>query len=263
MRRTFLLFALWLPACARGAENLQAMDFQVDGVARTALVHAPASAKTNASPLVFVFHGHGGNARQAARSFHLETEWPEAIVVYMQGLPTPGGLVDPDGKLPGWQGVPHGQGDRDLKFFDAVLARMKQDYSVDTNRVYATGHSNGGLFTYLLWLERGNAFAAVAPSAAAATFAPRLAPKPVMHLAGEKDALVKFAWQQRMMEALRKVNGCNAPGEPWGGDKRCTLYSSKDGVPVVTFIHAGGHQFDAAAPALMVKFFKQHPAANN
>ena len=82
--------------------------------------------------------------------------------------------------------------DRDLKFFDAVLARLKQDYRVDAKRIYATGHSNGGGFSYLLWLTRGDVFAAVAPCAAVAKYAAQLKPKPAMHIAGEKDPLVKF-----------------------------------------------------------------------
>jgi len=32
---------------------------------------------------------------------------------------------------------------------------------------------------------------------------------------------------------------------------------------VVTFIHSGGHEFNPAAPALIVKFFKEHPAKQN
>src|SRR5262245_11286610 len=214
------------------------MDFTVDGVARTALVYAPASAKTNLAPLVFVFHGHGGNARQVARGFAMDRSWPEAISVYMQGLDTPGQLTDRQGNLPGWQAAAGDQEDRDLKFFDAVLARLKQEYQVDSKRVYATGHSNGGGFTYLLWLTRGDVFAAVAPSSAVARYVYQLKPKPVLHIAGEQDALVKFPWQQRMMQALVQVNGCAAQGESW--DKNCTMYPSKTATPVVTFIYAGG-----------------------
>lgn len=234
----------------------QENTYRVEGVERTALIYAPAGAKTNSSPVVFVFHGHGGTARNAERSFHIEREWPEAIVVYMQGLPTVGQLTDPQGRRNGWQAAPGDNGDRDLKFFDAVLARLKQDYRVDPKHIYATGHSNGGGFTYLLWLTRGDVFAAVAPCAAVARYAPRLKPKPVMHIAGEKDPLVKFAWQERMMAEDRKIDGCAATGEPWAKD--CTLYPSAGGTPVVTFIHSGGHIVPAAAPALIVKFFKQH-----
>ncbi|MGA9777323.1 MAG: alpha/beta hydrolase family esterase [Limisphaerales bacterium] len=254
-----LLAFAGLPARGAEADVLQQMSFIVDGAARTALVYVPATAKTNPTPLVFVFHGHGGNARQADRSFHLEREWPAAIVVYMQGLDTPGQLTDPQGNRPGWQAALGDQGDRDLKFFDAVLARFKQDYDVDAKRIYCTGHSNGGGFTYLLWLARGDVFAAVAPSSAAARYANKLPPKPALILGGQTDPLVKFAWQQRTMDAVRKVNGCATTGEPW--DKQCTLYPSNGGTPLVTCIFPGGHQFNPAAPALIVKFFKAHPGA--
>jgi hypothetical protein len=55
-----------------------------------------------------------------------------------------------------WQVRPGAQGDRDLAFFDAMFSWVRENYQVDTNRVYATGHSNGGMFTYLLWETRGS-----------------------------------------------------------------------------------------------------------
>lgn len=256
----WLLLVLLAIPFARGAETdgFQNLTFNVDGSERMALVYVAPPAGTNPAPLVFVFHGHGGNSRQVARSFHIEKEWPEAIVVYMQGLPTAGQLTDPKGERKGWQAASGDNDDRDLKFFDAVLARLKQDHNVDAKRIYVTGHSNGGGFTYLLWLTRGDVFAAVAPCAAVAKYAMQLKPKSVMHIAGEKDPLVKFSWQQLMMDTVRKVNGCAATGEPWAAE--CTLYPSTNGTPVVTFIHPGGHVVPPSAPALIVKFFKQRPA---
>jgi polyhydroxybutyrate depolymerase len=127
--------------------------WDVDGVRREALVVTPADGE-DLAPVVFVFHGHGGTARQAARSFDLHTHWPEAIVVYPQGLPTPGRLTDPEGKRNGWQHAAGEQEDRDLKFFDAMLASLKSEHNIDESRIYCTGHSNGGGFTYLLWAAR-------------------------------------------------------------------------------------------------------------
>ena len=251
--------------------SLQAGDptvrhWTVDGVDRQAALWIPSGAETNASPVIFAFHGHGGNMDRASRTFDYQSVWPEAIVVYMQGLNTAGRLVDREGKQPGWQFAPGTHDDRDLKFFDAVLASLRKDYRVDEKRIYCTGHSNGGGFTYLLWSTRGDVFAAVAPCATLSSFLPAIddmtgltnhtfKPKPVLHLAGENDPLVKFAWQKLTMDAVRKVNGCSAAGESW--DKECTIYSSKSGTPLVTFIYPGGHQFNSAAPVLIVKFFKQ------
>ncbi|HET7626392.1 MAG TPA: prolyl oligopeptidase family serine peptidase [Verrucomicrobiae bacterium] len=242
---------------ANAAETPTLKKWTVDGVVREALIFAPAPGKTPA-PVIFAFHGHGGSMRFAARKYNFQSLWPEALVVYMQGLDTPGRLTDPKGTRTGWQAGAGDQQDRDLKFFDAVLATLKSEYHVDTKRIYATGHSNGGSFTYLLWAKRGETFAAVAPSSAVDSrdFS-LLKPKPVFHVAGENDPLVKFSWQQRMINALRSLNQCGA-GATFSGDKRCTIYSSKIGAPVVTFIHPGGHEFPEDARKLIVKFFKQH-----
>src|SRR5580765_3430417 len=129
-------------------------EFKVDGVSREALAYIPSTAREALTPVVFVFHGHGGRAQNAARMFAMNRHWPEAISICMQGLNTPGRLTDKEGKAPGWQKGLGDQEDRDLKFFDAALARLKKDYKVDSKRIFSTGHSNGGAFTYLLWAER-------------------------------------------------------------------------------------------------------------
>lgn len=247
------------------AKDLTRREYTIEGVTREALIHVPKDAATTPAPVVFGFHGHSGTMQRAALMFDYHHVWPEAIVVYMQGLNTPGRLTDPEGKRPGWQNVAGGQNDRDLKFFDAVLASLKTDYKVDERRIYSTGHSNGGGFTYLLWRTRGDVFAAVAPSAAAGPGeewtrnVASLKPKPVMHLAGQNDPLVKFEWQQATMETLRKLNGCDPQGQEWAKD--CTLYRSATGTPVVTLIHSGAHNFPPEAPALFVRFFKEHAKA--
>src|SRR4029079_784170 len=117
--------------------------------------------------------------------------------------------------------------------------------------------SNGGAFTYLLWGSRPDLLAAIAPSAAAGTRNMKdTKTVPVLHLAGEKDNLVKFELQKRAVEEVRKFNGCEETGKDW--DKGCTIYASSKDAPVVTFIHPGGHNYAAEGPALIVKFFKEH-----
>ena len=257
-----LIVVLFFPACVVLAEIRPApRQWQVDDIARDALVYVPADAKTSPRPVVFAFHGHGGTMMQAARSFSYHTHWPDAIVVYMQGLKTPGKITDPEGKKPGWQHGLGDQSDRDLKFFDVVLASLQSDYQVDSSRIYSTGHSNGGGFTYLLWENRGDLFAAMAPSSAVSSDGWKsLRAKPALHLAGKSDPLVKYEWQEKMMNVIRKLNGCETIGTPWetSGTLEGTVFASPSGTPFVTLIHPGAHEFPREAPALITKFFQEH-----
>jgi len=42
------------------------------------------------------------------------------------------------------------------------------------------------------------------------------------------------------------------------GGEHCTLYPSKTGTPLVTYIYPNGHQFPQEALPVIVKFFKEH-----
>ena len=110
------------------------ISIKVDGVERTALLY-PASASRNLVPTVFMFHGFTGNARQASFSARIQDEWPEANVVYPQGLEV--SLLGRKG--PGWQIAPRTQGDRDVRFYDALLAKLKSDYHSDSKLIYSCG----------------------------------------------------------------------------------------------------------------------------
>lgn len=255
-RRRVLLAAAGLAACpraARGAEPLR-RTWDVDGLSRQALLFLPED-RQRPAPVVFGFHGHGGSAQNAARMFRLHEVWPEALVVYMQGIPTPGRVTDLEGKRTGWQHDPGERGDRDLKFFDAVLAGVRKEYRVDDARIYATGHSNGGGFTYLLWSQRPEVFAAVAPSAGGGSVRD-LKPLPVMHIAGERDTVAQISRQQLLMAAVHRINGCEETGREWA--RHCTLYPSPLGTPFVAFVHPGDHKYPAEAPPLVVRFFQEH-----
>lgn len=253
---------LSIPSTSAAAEPRH-QEWTVDGRTREALLYLPTKATEHGAPVVFGFHGHGGSMQNAARSFRMHELWPEALVVYMQGIPTPGRLTDPEGKRNGWQHDAGDHEDRDLKFFDAVFKSLRDGHQIDENRIYCMGHSNGGAFTYLLWAERPDLFAAVAPSGAASRRALSLQPKPAMHVAGENDPLVRFAVQELTMRAVRRINGCQEMGEAWADV--CTLYPSSTVTPFVSYIHKGGHKYPAEAPALIVRFFREHvrPAAAN
>lgn len=250
-----LLAIVGVTRAARQSGTTQVLKWQVDGIEREAMVYIPASAKNKPAPVVFVFHGHGGNMQDMFKSHRFDQLWPEAIIVVPQGLKTPGQLVDKAGNFSGWQQGPGDMDDRDIHFFDAMLHTLHTGYQVDDKRIYATGHSNGGSFTYLLWAMRGNVFAAMAPSAAVAfKFNDRLTPKPVMHIMGEADPLVKPQWQRMQIAKLLQLNSCNVDDSKQSG--LTTFYASDSGNPVVVYQHPGGHVYPPDAAEAVIKFFK-------
>jgi polyhydroxybutyrate depolymerase len=258
--------SLWLIAAICAASSALAVaepgptKWTVDGVEREALVYLPSTSLKSKPPVIFAFHGHGGNMHFAARGMAFQNAWPEAIVVYPQGLPTYG-MMDPEGKKPGWQREAGQDHDRDLKFMDAILATLREKYSIDEKRIYATGFSNGGLFTYLLLSQRANVFAAYAPGGA--VLLPQVSltqPRPVLHYGGRSDRLAKFEKQEATIEQLRSFSGCAGGGEPCGPD--CTIYNSSKGAPVATFIHPLGHLYPPQVTPLIVKFFQRFAGAN-
>ncbi|MCK5097569.1 MAG: prolyl oligopeptidase family serine peptidase [Desulfobacteraceae bacterium] len=235
-------------------------EWTVDGVTRKVLLHIPKNIDKANVPVIFAFHGHGGNMLRSTKIYQFHVLWSKALVVYMQGLPAPGKL-DPKGQRSGWQKRTGDQQDRDLKFFDVVLSTLKKDYSIDEKRIYAMGHSNGGAFTYLLWAERGEVFAAVASSACGARPSQKRKPLPVMHIAGKNDEIMPFEKQMRTMKAIRRLNHCKEAGHRWAATDSlvATLYLSKNKTPFIAAIHPDAHEFPDEAPSIIIKFFKDTP----
>lgn len=119
-------------------------------------------------PLVFVFHGGLGNPDLIAQQTRFSKKADEEgfIVVYPYGT----GAFDK--KLLTWNtwnccGYADKKEINDVDFISAVLKEIKSKYNIDEKRIYATGHSNGGMMCYLLACELPNQFAAVAPVAGA------------------------------------------------------------------------------------------------
>jgi polyhydroxybutyrate depolymerase len=246
-----------LPAQIRLPAGLTRQTWTIGGVERSALIAAPrGQTPTKGAPLVLVFHGHGGTSAQAARSFRIHDAWPEALVIYPQGLPTVGQVTDPEGRRPGWQHTPGGEADRDLKFVDHMLAWAKSQYQPDPARVFAAGHSNGGSMVYVLWAARGDQFAAFAPSSSVfrADVIANATPKPAFIVTGRQDALVPFAAQQRSLSRVLALNHAAQADQPWEGGAR--RHVSTTDTDVVTYIHPGGHAMPDDAGTLMVRFFK-------
>jgi polyhydroxybutyrate depolymerase len=243
----------------------------VDGEKREALVYAPKiGIKGEKLPLVFAFHGHGGNMQAASQVMHIHTLWHGAIVVYPQGVDRPS-PIDPNGNKPGWQNEANqalgNVGNKDLDFFDAMLTAMRQKFTVDDQRVYTTGFSNGAGFSYLLWAERGQQLAAVGEVAGRLFNPPEhlTQPRAVIAIAGTMDTTDPFARQKATIDNDdRPVDGATGQGQPCQvpnaatNGTECTLYASTTQTPVKTLIHPGAHVYPPWAPAEIVAFFKNH-----
>jgi polyhydroxybutyrate depolymerase len=231
--------------------------FNIDGVERTAIIYpnTKPSPKTGA-PLVLGFHGHGGRAEFVARRWSLHTLWPEAVVIYLQGLPsaTP---RDPDGGRPGWQIAPGGQNDRDIRFVDAVIEWAQKQHEIDPNRIYAIGHSNGARFANVLWKTRGEKFAAFCSAAAQGGLMIRDAkPRSIFAIAGENDRIVRYDGQVRSFEVYRSVLKTDSSKAVTKGYAK--IEPGINGTELVTYLHPGGHEFPQDAFPLVVEFFKRH-----
>jgi polyhydroxybutyrate depolymerase len=241
----------------------------VDGFEREALLFSPGSiAQTSELPLVFVFHWHGGTMTAAAMRMGLQILWPEAVVVYPQGLPTKTlSNVDPAGIHPGWQSEANqpGIGNRDVHFVAALRATVEQQHAIDDKRVYVCGFSNGAGFSYLLWALHGDGLAAIGECAGRTWPTTQLVtPRPLLAIGGRADTVDDYANQEATIQLAIALNAAGPrqscgqadPGNPLSPD--CTLYPSALHAPVKTLIHDGAHVYPSWASGEIVRFFKAH-----
>ena len=103
-------------------------------------------------PLVFVFHGDGGDGSGIRSSFQLEAESKGgAIFVY------------PDGEDKTWHIDDAGSLGKDIAFVDAIGADLGTKLCTDKKRIFAVGFSKGAYFANMLGcLSKSNLRAVVA-----------------------------------------------------------------------------------------------------
>ena len=233
--------------------------------AREVVVHPPTGG-SGPAPVIFAFHGHGGtDSGFAQRAFELF--WPEAIVVYPQGLRTLGSENDPNCKQAGWQhsvgeiNCRNNRKDQDLQFFDSILVTLKKKYSVNTNLIFAHGWSNGADFVYnVLWPARANNLAGISPAGGTLDTIAGKKPMPLIHVAGTLDVHALYTDQQQSALEVRILNQCSPKGTVWATGKGGLLgthYDSPINDPVVFLQYDGDHSYPFTVPPLIVRFFKE------
>jgi len=157
MNKLFLILITFLLS----AEFFQAQttingSFVYGGITRTYSFYVPALyTSSNPVPLVIGLHGTGSSGTQFAqyRNFRPIADTANFIMVHPDGSTMLGQKF--------WNfGNVLGSTVDDVGFFDALIDTISAHYSINQNRIYSVGMSNGGFMTYYLACQT-NRFAAI------------------------------------------------------------------------------------------------------
>ena len=184
------------PAAPPTTGSFERNEGQIGGRQRIFYVYTPREFKPGA-PLLFMFHGGGGDGGMAregtGKEFEMLADRYGFLVAY------------PDGIGRSWTGCrkeqnrtsTRGQVD-DIGFVEAIIAHEAARHGIDKKRVFATGHSMGGQFSYRLALERPHEFAAIAavssnlPTSDNMDCEPQNVPMPVLIMNGTADPVSPY-----------------------------------------------------------------------
>ena len=169
----------------------------VAGESRTYLLHIPAHYDTiRRAPLVIVLHGHGERASNFEKYTGMSDKADQEgfIAVYPQALGDPSD----------WHTAIDGPSRRDdIVFVRNIIDALERKYRIDPRRIYAAGHSNGGIMTYRLASTLSDKLAAVGVTAGSIgmvddrgdtlRIAPPSHPVSVIHFHGVADPSVPYS----------------------------------------------------------------------
>lgn len=174
IRHGFILIvltcAILLGFSETGRADVARKSIEYAGTGRHYLISVPSRYSPNhRHPLLLVFHGGGGNPEQVLKSSDIveKAEKENWLLV------APAGSGRFARRLLTWNvgfGFGYAMRNRvdDIGFVRHLLQLLKANYSIDANRVYATGISNGGILCHLLAAELSDQIAAIAPIVATA-----------------------------------------------------------------------------------------------
>lgn len=255
-----LLVVVAVSLIAQGAVYAAGFDLkiEVEGQKRVARVFEGREKEAESLPLLIAFHGYADNRTDFSRFVDLHKAWPEAVVVYPEGLKLP----DREGKLRarGWQNRPGQHQDRDLAYLDTLLTELKQRYPIDQDRIYATGFSNGGQFVFLLMAQRPAVFAGFAPvgtTAAPAVLDSLAVPRPVMYIIGKKEIANRLEQAQETVEAISSNNHSTRKQHAWA-EGYLSYEPAAGGEAFIFNLHKGAHVWPWSASKQIVRFFQEH-----
>jgi polyhydroxybutyrate depolymerase len=227
--RAILVVLVLLTACGQsgppsGPANADAIGgVTAGGAVRAYLLHAPAPAPPGRLPLVLAFHGGTSTPQGMAELTGLDrlADRDGFVVVYPAGIGR--SWNDGRGNTPAAT-----QGVDDVAFVRTLLDQLEARLPIDLGRVYATGISNGAIFSERLGCELSSRISAIAPVAGslATNLAPACHPAlPVSMLAinGTADPLVPYGGGH--------VDGRGSGGDVISAPSAASLWRGLDGCP--------------------------------
>ena len=192
-----------------------------EGIDRTFILYVPSSYNSSSKhPLVFNFHGYGSNASEqmAYGDMRSQADANGFILVHPEALDDIYGSSY--WNIKGWSQSAHD----DIKFTENLINLLMDKYSINAERIYSTGMSNGGFFSFHLACNLSASFAAVASVTGSMTYStfdncnPRK-PTPVMQIHGSLDVTVPYKGSEtRNMKPIMDVM------EYWKINNECDDY---------------------------------------
>ena len=166
-----------------------------DGIQRDYILYIPAIYDGNQEvPLVLNFHGFGSNANEQMfyGDFRDIADTEDFILVHPQGTSLNGSQYWNVGS-PGSSGNPVD----DVGFIEALINELANSYTINLDRVYATGMSNGGFMSFLLACQLSEKIAAIASVTGSMTFdtydnCNAQHPTPILQIHGTSDNIVPY-----------------------------------------------------------------------
>ncbi len=163
-------------------------------------------------PLILFLHGAGergdNNTSQLNNAVQrIADNAPNAIIVAPQ-CPYDNKWVDAE-----WTNVSYSTDEipesNELKLVMGMLEKVQKEYSVDKERIYASGISMGGFGTWDLIVRHPNTFAAAIPVCGGADYtkAERLVNMPIYTFHGDSDWDVPVQGTRAMVEAIKSAGG--------------------------------------------------------
>lgn len=199
------------------------------------------------APVVFALHPGGMNMGYMQAEVPLPREWPEAVAIYGQALPR-----DAGGR-PSWQNKPGDFGDRDLKYFDAMMAWLGQHVCYDDKRVFVWGYSNGAGLANLIACYKADVIAGAVIAAGRMDCKPSAA-KPIILSHGTSDLSIPYARAMEAAAVWTALNGCSAP--PKDKVPGCFAAEGCKTAPLTLCTYDGGHGYHTPFNKTAVEFLK-------